>query len=126
MKNVIHGDYTNSEGTLGDYLGENTLFGTIAIGIVMGLLPVLFVFIAFQSFVLVGASMVTIVAAVFVVRSPGDVEISYDLLSYLREQKASELGIGDAAYTRISANRLKERLKKLVFVYDWSNIQTCL
>ncbi|NHJ13452.1 MAG: hypothetical protein EAX95_07230 [Candidatus Thorarchaeota archaeon] len=107
MKNIVHGDYSKGEGSLGDFIGENTFLGTIAIGIVMGSLPVLLVFVMFQSFILVGASMVTIVAAVFIVRSPGDVEVSYDLLSFLHEHDISELSVGDFAYTKISTNRIR-------------------
>lgn len=116
MKNIIHGDYSKGEGSIGDFIGENTFVGTMAIGIVMGVLPVLFVFVMFQSFVIVGASMAIIVAAVFVIRSPGDVEVSYDLLSYLKDQDSSELSMGDLAYTKISTGRIKRWEKTLLVI----------
>lgn len=116
MKNVVHGDYSKGERSLGDFVGENTLMGTLLVGIVMGSLPVLLVFVMFQSFVIAGASMVTIVAAVFVIRSPGEVGVSYDLLSYLNEQDSRELEKGDFAYAKISTNRIRRWEKTLLAI----------
>jgi hypothetical protein len=116
MKNIVHGDYSNGERSLSDYIGENTLTGTILVGCLMGAFPVLLVFVLFQSFVIAGASLVTIIAAVFLVWSPGEVGVSYNLLSYLNELDSSELEQGDFAYAKISTNRIKHWERTLLII----------
>ncbi|MFQ5833349.1 MAG: hypothetical protein ACE5H4_11640 [Candidatus Thorarchaeota archaeon] len=116
MKNMIHGDYTNSETTLGDFVGQNTFAGTMIVGLVLGSLPVLAVYLLFQSFVLVGAALVAVFAAVFIVRSPEDVGASYNLLKYLTEQDQTELMKGDLAYARISSNQIKVWIRNLIII----------
>jgi hypothetical protein len=116
MKNLIHGDYTQSEGTLGDFVAEKTVGGTIVVGLLLGSVPVIGVYLLFQSFVLVGAALVAVFAAVFIIRSPGDVGVSYHLLSYLSEEDQSVLGKGDLAYAIISSNRIKVWIRNLVII----------
>ncbi len=116
MKNLIHGDYTKSEGTLGDFVSEKTVGGTIVVGLLLGSIPVIGVYLLFQSFVIVGAALVAVFAAVFVVRSPGDVGVSYHLLSYLSEEDQSLLSKGDLAYALISSNRIKLWIRYLLII----------
>jgi len=116
MKNLIHGDYTKSEGTLGDFVSEKTVGGTIVVGLLLGSVPVIGVYLLFQSFVLVGAALVAVFAAVFIVRSPGDVGVSYHLLSYLSEEDQSVLGKGDLAYAIISSSRIKVWIRNLLII----------
>ncbi|MFW9803985.1 MAG: hypothetical protein ACFFFC_15085 [Candidatus Thorarchaeota archaeon] len=116
MKNVVHGKYSRSGEILSDFAGENTLLSTMVIGLAAGAVPVLFVFAIFQSSVLAGSSLVIVIAAVFVVRSPGDVGISYDLLSYLIDQESEDLDMGDFAYAQISSDRIMRWVRSLLVI----------
>ncbi len=116
MKNLIHGDYTKSEGTLGDFVSDKTVSGTIVVGLLLGSVPVIGVYLMFQSFVIVGAALVAVFAAVFIVRSPGDVGASYHLLSYLSNEDQSVLDKGDLAYALISSNRIKLWIRNLLII----------
>jgi hypothetical protein len=80
----------------------------MVLGIAMGIGPVLLVLVMFESFFVAGASLVTVLIAVFVVRPSGEVGVSYDLLSYLAEQEPSDFRKGDWAYAAISSNRIKK------------------
>jgi hypothetical protein len=116
MRNVVRGDYSKSGESLSDFVGENTLMGTMVIGIAMGIGPVLLVLVMFESFFIAGASLVTVLLAVFVVRPSGEVGVSYDLLSYLAEQEPSKFKKGDWAYATISTNRIKRWTFTLILI----------
>ncbi|MFW9845515.1 MAG: hypothetical protein ACFFD6_02105 [Candidatus Thorarchaeota archaeon] len=108
MRNVVRGDYSKSGESLSDFVGENTVVGTMLVGIAMGMGPVLLVLVMFQSFVVAGASLVTVLVAAFIVRPSGEVGVSYDMLSFLAEQEPSKFKMGDWAYAVISSNRIKK------------------
>ncbi|UCH03811.1 MAG: hypothetical protein JSW05_09470 [Candidatus Thorarchaeota archaeon] len=114
MKNVVHGDYLKAEGTLGDFVAQNTLVGTMVIGMALGVLPVILVLVLFQSFTLAGASLGTVIIAVFIIRSPGEVEVSYDLLNHLVDQDLPELEKGDYAYAKVASNRIRSWIKSVL------------
>ncbi|MFW9800063.1 MAG: hypothetical protein ACFFD9_06485 [Candidatus Thorarchaeota archaeon] len=129
MKSVVHGDYLKAEGTLGDFVAQNTLVGTMVIGMALGILPVILVFVLFQSFTLAGASLALVIIAVFIVRSPGEVEVSYDLLNHLVEQDLPELKKGDFAYANVASNRIRSWIRSVlalgavsIFVAPWGEL----
>ncbi|MFX0044276.1 MAG: hypothetical protein ACFE8Z_00370 [Candidatus Hermodarchaeota archaeon] len=116
MKNIVHGDYLKSGEGLSDFVGQNTLSGTMLVGMLLGVVPMILVYIFIQSFTLAGASLAVVMIAVFIVRSPGEVEISYDLLGYLTEQELSELKIGDLAYAKLSHRRITLWMRTLLLI----------
>lgn len=116
MKNVVRGNYSRSGESLGDFIGENTLAGTIILGVVMGIGPVLLVLLMFQSFFVAGASLAAVIVAVFVVRPSGEVTVSYDLLQYLEEQEVQDLSKGDYAYAATSSSRIKRWSLSLILI----------
>jgi hypothetical protein len=120
MRNVVRGDYSKSGESLSDFVGENTMVGTMLVGIAMGIGPVLLVFFMFESFVVAGASLATVLIAVFIIRPSGEVGVSYDLLSYLIEQEPTEFKMGDWAYAAISSNRIKKWSFTLIVIAVFS------
>ena len=116
MKNVVRGDYSRSGESLSDFVGNNTLMGTMILGIAMGIGPVLLVLVMFQSFFVAGASLATVVIAVFVVRPSGEVGVSYNLLQFLEEQEYEELSKGDYAYAATSTSRIKRWSFTLIII----------
>ena len=97
-------------------MSEKTVGGTIVVGLLLGSIPVIGVYLLFQSFVIVGAALVAVFAAVFIVRSPGDVGVSFHLLSYLSDEDQSVLGKGDLAYAIISSDRIKVWIRNLLII----------
>jgi hypothetical protein len=116
MRNVVRGDYSKSGESLSDFVGENTMMGTILVGIAIGIGPVLLVLVMFESFFVAGASLITVLIAVFLIRPSGEVVVSYDLLSYLIEQEPSKYKKGDWAYAAISSNRIKRWSHTLILI----------
>ncbi len=113
MKNIVRGNYLKSGESLSDFVGQNTFFGTMAVGLALGVIPMILVYVFIQSFTLGGASLGVVMIAVFIVQSPGEVEVSHDLLNYLTEQDLPKLEKGDLAYAKVSSGRITRWVRTL-------------
>ncbi|MFX1273138.1 MAG: hypothetical protein ACFFAX_15750 [Promethearchaeota archaeon] len=120
IRNVVRGDYLKSGESLSDFIGENTMVGTMLVGLGMGIGPVLLVLVMFESFFIAGAAMVTVLIAVFIIRPSGEVGVSYELLTYLVEQEPTEFKMGDWAYAMVSSNRIKRWAYTLILIAVFS------
>lgn len=113
MKNVIHGDYLKSAEGFRNFMMNRTLTGTLVLGMILGLIPVIAVYLLFQSYQLIGTSLILVVLSVFIVLGPGDLEVSVQLVRWQTEQEYSALDMGDLAYARISQKAMKNWIMKL-------------
>lgn len=116
MKNVVYGSYMEKSEGFRNFMMNRTMTGTILLSIFLGLIPVILVYILFQSYQMIGTSLVLIVLSVFVVRGPGQLEISSLLLKWQVEQEIDSFKIGDLAYARISLKSIKNWIRNLLLI----------
>jgi len=116
MKNEVIGNYSKSGEAFRDLMMNRTLTGTLALGIFLGVIPFIIVFLLFKSFNIAGTSLILIFIALYILRGPGNVEVSNNLLKWLFEQEESSLLIGDLAFARVSQKTLQGWRTKLLFI----------
>lgn len=116
MKNVVRGDYLKSAEGFRDFMMNRTMTGTLVLSILLGIIPVVIVYLLFQSYQLIGTSLILVVLSVFIIRGPGELEVSEQLVKWQTEQEDSLLDLGDLAYARISQNTMKSWTIKLVTI----------
>ncbi|MFW9927502.1 MAG: hypothetical protein ACFFDM_12185 [Candidatus Thorarchaeota archaeon] len=116
MRNVVFGDYSKTGEWFRNFMMNRTLIGTLVLGSFLGLIPVIIVYFLFQSFNLIGVSLVLIFIAVYVAKGPGNVEVSSKLICYLIEDDKSNLSSGDVAYASISQRTIESWRTKLLLL----------
>jgi len=116
IKNVVMGGYSKTGETFRSIMTNRTLTGTLVLGIFLGVIPVIIVLILFKIFNIAGISLILIFFALYILRGPGNVEVSNNLMKWLFEQDKSSLLIGDLAYLRISQKTLQDWRTKLFFL----------
>lgn len=116
IRNVVVGDYSKAGEGFRNFMMNRTLIGTLVLSTFLGLIPVIIVYFLFQSFNLIGVSLVLIFIAVYIVRSPGNVEISNRLVRYLTKDEETEITLGDIAYATISQRTMESWRTKLVLL----------
>ncbi|TFH10697.1 MAG: hypothetical protein E4H14_02005 [Candidatus Thorarchaeota archaeon] len=116
MKNVVYGSYLEKSEGFRNFMMNRTMTGTLILSIFLGLIPVIIVYILFQSYQMIGTSLVLIILSVFVIRGPGQLEVSNLLLNWQVEQKVDSLKIGDLAYARISQKSIKNWIRNLILI----------
>jgi hypothetical protein len=82
----------------------------------LGLIPVVIVYLLFQSYQLIGTSLVLVILAVFILRGPGELEISDQLFQWQEKQDSDTLTIGDLAYASISQKTIESWTRKLLII----------
>jgi hypothetical protein len=102
LDHVFYGGETKFEDTIRNLVNDRTLLGILVLGILICPLIAILVFVLYKSFAFLGASIAIFIVAAFALRAPTGVNVSYELLSWLKMQKASELKENDIAYTRVS------------------------
>lgn len=116
MKNVVYGDYLKSAEGFRNFMMNRTMTGTLVLGIFLGLLPVIAVYLLFQSYQLIGTSLVLVILSVFVLRGPGELEISDQLFHWQMEQECDTLAIGDLAFAKVSKITIERWIRKLLII----------
>jgi len=116
MKNVVYGSYLEQSEGFRNFMMNRTMTGTLILSIFLGLIPVIIVYILFQSYNLIGTSLILIFLAVFVLRGPGQLEISNLLLKWQIEQDIEAFNIGDLAYAKVSENSIKNWVRNLLLI----------
>lgn len=116
MKNVVIGDYSKAGEGFRNFMMNRTLIGTLILSIFLGIIPVILVYFLFQSFNLIGMSLVLIFIAVYVSLGPGNVEVSNRLVNFLIEDDESDYSVGDIAYASISQKSMESWRLKLVLI----------
>jgi len=116
MKNIVYGSYLERSEGFRNFMMNRTVTGTLILSIFLGLIPVVIVYILFQSFNLIGTSLILIILAVFVIRGPGQLEVSNLLLKWQVEQDIANFNIGDLAYARVSEKSIKNWVRNLLFI----------
>ena len=116
MKNVVYGSYLEKSEGFRNFMMNRTLTGTLILSAFLGLIPVMIVYILFQSFNLIGTSLVLIFIAVFVIRGPGQLEVSNLLLKWQVDQDVESFKIGDLAYARVSEKSISNWIRNLILI----------
>lgn len=116
MNNEVLRNYSQVGESFRNKMMNRTLFTTLVLGMFLGLIPVIVVFILFKAFNLVGTSLLLIFIAMYILRGPGNVEVSSNLLEWLLDQDKSSLMIGDLAYAKISINTIHGWQIKLILL----------
>ncbi|MGY5857946.1 MAG: hypothetical protein RTU63_01155 [Candidatus Thorarchaeota archaeon] len=116
MKNVVYGSYLEKSEGIRNFMMNRTLTGTLLLSSFLGLIPVIIVYILFQSYNLIGTSLVLILLAVYVIRGPGQLEVSNLLLRWQVEQDVESFKIGDLAYARVSEKSISNWVRNLILI----------
>ena len=116
MKNLVYRSYLNSGEGLRNFMMNRTVTGTLILSIFLGLIPVVIIYILFQSYVLIGASLILIFIGVYILRGPGSLEISNLLLKWQTEQQLDDLNVGDLAYARVSTKSIQSWVRVLFVI----------
>lgn len=116
MKNVVYGDFLKSGEGFRSFMMNRTMTGTMLLGIFLGLIPVIIVYLLFQSYQLIGTSLVLVILSVYILRGPGELEISDKLVKWQIDQEDDSLTIGDLAYARVSQRTIQSWIKKLIVI----------
>ncbi|MFW9957117.1 MAG: hypothetical protein ACFFCT_03510 [Candidatus Odinarchaeota archaeon] len=116
MKNVVHGDYLKSAEGFRNFMMNRTMIGVLILSVFLGLVPMVLVYLLFQSYQLIGTSLVLVILSIFVLRGPGELEISNQLFLWLIKQEQHTLTIGDLAYTKISKRTIENWIQKLLAI----------
>jgi len=116
LKNIIFAEGTGVEQALRNLLNNRTLLGMVVLLLLIGPVMVVAVLILYSSFAVLGFSLAIVMVAVFVIRPPGNVTMSYMLLRWLRNQEESELKANDMAFARVSFDSVAMWTKILVIV----------
>jgi hypothetical protein len=116
MKNVVYGDYLKSAEGFRSFMMNRTVTGTLILGIILGLIPVVIVYLLFQSYQLIGTSLILVILAIFILRGPGELEVSNQLVQWQEEQDCDTLTIGDLAYASISQKTIESWIRKLLII----------
>jgi hypothetical protein len=116
MKNVVYGDYLKSAEGFRNFMMNRTMTGTLILGIILGLIPVIAVYLLFQSYQLIGTSLILVILSVYIVRGPGELEISDQLFQWQTEQDCDKFTLGDLAYSEISKKTIMNWIRKLLAI----------
>lgn len=116
LKNIIFAEGTGVGQALRNLLNNRTLLGMVVLLLLIGPVMVVAVLILYSSFAVLGFSLAIVIVAVFVIRPPGNVTMSYMLLRWLRNQEESELKANDMAFARVSFDSVARWTKILVIV----------
>ena len=116
MKNIVYGNYLQQSEGFRNFMNNRTITGTLLLGVFLGLIPVIIVYILFQSFNMIGTSLILLILSVFIIRGPGQLEVSYRLLTWQSEQEEDAFKVGDLAYARVSQKAIKDWIRNLVIV----------
>ncbi|MCJ7818080.1 MAG: hypothetical protein MUP60_04455 [Candidatus Thorarchaeota archaeon] len=116
MKNVVYGSYTSKSEGFRTFMMNRTMTGTLLLSMFLGLIPVIIVYILFQSYNVIGTSLVLIVISVFVIRGSGQLEVSNLLLKWQVEQEIESFKIGDLAYARVSERSIRNWVRNLILM----------
>jgi len=116
MKNVVYGSYLEKSEGFRNFMMNRTMTGTLLLSMFLGLIPVIIVYILFQSYIIIGTSLVLIILSVFIIRGPGQLEVSNLLLKWQREQNIDSFKIGDLAYARVSQRAIRNWIRNLILI----------
>ncbi len=116
MKNLVYRSYLDTSEGFRNFMMNRTITGTLILSMFLGLIPVMIIYILFQSYNLMGASLILIFIAVFVLRGPGSLEVSNLLLKWQAEQELEEFNIGDLAYARVSLQSIQSWIRFLLAI----------
>lgn len=116
MKNIVYGSYLEKSEGFRNFMMNRTVTGTILLSIFLGLIPVIIVYILFQSYNMIGTSLVLFILSVFVIRGPGQLEVSNLLLKWQIEQDIDSFKMGDLAYARVSQRAIRSWVRNLILI----------
>lgn len=116
LKNIVFAQGTGVGEAFKNLLKNSTLLATVVLSLLMGPAMVVAVLILYNSFAFLGFSFAVVILAVFVIRPPGNVTMSYRLLKWLRSQEGSDLKTNDLAFARFSLDSVVTWTRILVIV----------
>ncbi|TFG98035.1 hypothetical protein E4H12_07140 [Candidatus Thorarchaeota archaeon] len=116
IKNIVFGSHLQSSERFRSFMMDRTMTGTLLLGILLAMIPVIIVYLLFLSFNVIGTSLVLIFIAVYIMKGPGTVEISNLLLKWQTQQDLNTFNIGDLAYARVSQKSIKKWIQNLIII----------
>jgi len=116
MKNIVYGDYQKSTEGFRNFMMNRTMTGTLILSSVVGIIPVLMVYLLFQSYQLIGTSLILVILSVFILQGSGGLETSNQLFQWQIEQDHDTLTVGDLAYTKVSKKIIDNWIQKLLII----------
>jgi len=122
IKNVVFGSHSRFSERFRNFMMNRTMTATLILGIVLSMIPVIIVYLLFLSFNVVGASLVLIFIAIYIMKGPGAVEYSYSLIEWQKQQDLNSFNIGDLAYARVSQKTIKKWIQNLIIIGLVSNV----
>lgn len=129
MQNLVRRKHSKRGEALQEVMMENTLAGAMIGGLILGASSLVIVLLLFQSFILAGEAVFVIVGAVYLIWGSGNVEMSYNFLTWLGEQESERLELGDLAYAEISRQAIVRWQRTLavigvvsILVAPWGNM----
>ncbi|MFW9800062.1 MAG: hypothetical protein ACFFD9_06480 [Candidatus Thorarchaeota archaeon] len=116
MENLIQGRHSKSGNAFRELIADKTLEATLALGSLVGILPMIIAYLALGGLAATGGSLLVAVVAFFIVQAPLDVGMSFGLLSWLMEQNPFQLKVADLAYASVSSKAIDRWFRILIVV----------
>ncbi|TFG28411.1 hypothetical protein EU528_11240 [Candidatus Thorarchaeota archaeon] len=116
IKNIVFGSHLQSTERFRSFMMDRTMTGTLILGILLSMIPVIIVYLLFLSFNVIGTSLVLIFIAIYIMRGPGSLENSNLLLEWQTTQDLNTFNIGDLAYSRVSQKAIRKWILTLTVI----------
>ncbi len=113
---IIQGKESKAGISIRNFINDRTVIGFFIIGALIFPTTATVVVIFYRLFAFLGASIIVLIIAVFLIRTSDDVKASYGLLAWIRNQDDSKLGKNDVDYVKESLNTMKNWRTKLVVI----------
>lgn len=114
MKNLVYKSYLDSSEGFRNFMMNRTVTGTLVLSVFLGIIPVIIIYVLFRSYNLIGTSLVLIFIGIYILRGPGNLEVSNLLLKWQKEQEIETFNLGDLAYTRLSIKTIQNWIRFLI------------
>lgn len=116
IKNIVFGSQLQFSERFRSFMMDRTMTGTLLLGVLLSMSPVIIIYLLFLSFNVIGTSLVLIFIAVYIMKGTGTVEISNLLLKWQTQQDLNTFNIGDLAYARVSQRSIKKWMLNLTLI----------
>ncbi|MFW9964673.1 MAG: hypothetical protein ACFFCX_13975, partial [Candidatus Sifarchaeia archaeon] len=113
---IAQGKESKAGISIRNFINDRTVVGFLIIGVLIFPTTATLVVIFYRLFAFLGASIIVLIIAVFLVRTSDNVKASYGLLTWLRTQDNSKLEKNDVAYFEESLRTIKNWRMKLILI----------
>ncbi len=113
---IAQGKESKAGISIRNFINDRTVIGFFIIGALIFPTTATVVVIFYRLFAFLGASIIVLIIAVFLIRTSDNVKASYGLLTWLRTQDNSKLEKNDVAYFEESLRTIKNWRMKLILI----------